>query len=304
MISTALTPIALTSTPLSPATPTPLAAEAVTRTSTGEAVMFWILAVVAVIGALGMVCARKAVYSALCLAATMITLSVFYIAQHALFLGVVQIVVYTGAVMMLFLFVLMLVGIDAGESLRETLRGHRIAVIVLGVGFGVLLVAAIARGVHDNPAPAAAPASTHQAFDEDTIGGLAELIFVRYIWAFELTGALLITATLGAMVLAHRERFGRRTEQRELAARRVQEGRQVTPLPTPGVYARHNAVDVPARLPDGSFAELSVSTILRHRRRRAHTEAAQLGTAEADPDSDSGATGDDSTPTVERKASR
>ncbi|WP_067893898.1 NADH-quinone oxidoreductase subunit J [Nocardia vaccinii] len=249
----------------------PLAATTV-RASTGEAVLFWILAVVAVVGAVGMVTARKAVHAAMCLAGTMITLSVFYIAENALFLGVVQIVVYTGAVMMLFLFVLMLVGVDSAESLRETLRGHRIAVLVVGIGFGLILIAAIARGVHDHSV-----ARTGPGFGQDTIGALAELIFVRYVWAFELTGALLITATIGAMVLAHRERFGPRTDQREMSERRVRRGDRVTPLPTPGVYARHNAVDIPARLPDGSFAELSVSTILRHRRDRAHTEAAAIG---------------------------
>ncbi|MGY2063237.1 NADH-quinone oxidoreductase subunit J, partial [Nocardia gipuzkoensis] len=169
-------------------------AETVTRTSTGEAVLFWVLAVIAVVGALGMVCARKAVHSALCLAATMIALSVFYIAQDALFLGVVQIVVYTGAVMMLFLFVLMLVGVDSSESLRETLRGHRVAVVVVGIGFGILLIAAIARGVRDNDV-----AATGAGFGSDPIAALADLIFVRYVWAFELTGALLITATIGAM---------------------------------------------------------------------------------------------------------
>ncbi|WP_280265958.1 NADH-quinone oxidoreductase subunit J [Nocardia wallacei] len=253
-----------------------LAAEAVTRTSTGEAVLFWILAVVSVAGALGMVCARKAVHSALCLASTMIALSMFYIAQKALFLGVVQIVVYTGAVMMLFLFVLMLVGVDSAESLRETLRGHRIGVIVVGLGFGALLIAAIARGVHDDAVAPVGP-----GFGEDTIAALAELIFIRYVWAFELTGALLITATIGAMVLAHRERFGPKTDQKEMSKRRVREGHRVTPLPVPGVYARHNAVDTPARLPDGSFAEDSVSTILRHRRHRAHTEAAAIGVSAA-----------------------
>ena len=114
-----------------------------THTSTGEAVLFWVLGVVAVVGALGMVTARKAVYSAMFLAMTMIVLAVFYIAQDALFLGVVQVVVYTGAVMMLFLFVLMLIGVDTSESLVETLRGQRIAAIVAGVGFGVLLIAGI-----------------------------------------------------------------------------------------------------------------------------------------------------------------
>ncbi|RMI33370.1 NADH-quinone oxidoreductase subunit J [Nocardia stercoris] len=255
-----------------------LAEAAATHASGGEAAVFWILGLVAVAGALGMVCAPKAVYSAMCLAATMISLSVFYIAQDALFLGIVQIVVYTGAVMMLFLFVLMLVGVDSAESLKETLPGQRIAAVAAGIGFGLLLIAAIARGVHDHTVAVTGT----PGFGSYSINELADLIFVRYVWAFELTGALLITATLGAMVLAHRERFGPRTDQRELSKRRLRDGHRVTPLPTPGVYARHNAVDVPARLPDGSFAEESVSTILRHRRRRAHTEAAVLGVAVVD----------------------
>ena len=95
--------------------------------------------------------------------------------------------------------------------------------------------------------------------------GLAALIFTEYLWAFELTGALLITAALGAMVLAHRERFEHRKTQRELAQERFRPGGHPTPLPNPGVYARHNAVDIPARLPDGSDSALSVSAILRPR---------------------------------------
>src|SRR5947208_5592751 len=118
-----------------------LATETLIRTSPGEAVLFWVLGVVAVVGALGVVVAAKAIYSALFLAMTMIVLAVFYIAQDALFLGVVQVVVYTGAVMMLFLFVVMLIGVDSTESLVETIRGQRIAAIVTGVGFGILLIA-------------------------------------------------------------------------------------------------------------------------------------------------------------------
>ncbi|MFC8528772.1 NADH-quinone oxidoreductase subunit J [Nocardia sp. NPDC057227] len=242
-------------------------------TGTGEAVQFWILAPVAILGALGMVFARKAVHSALCLAATMIILAIFYIAQDALFLGVVQIVVYTGAVMMLFLFVLMLVGVDSAESLTETLRGQRVAATVVGLGFGALFVAGLSRGVR--AAEISFPAAGFPG--RDVIAELAELIFLRYVWAFELTGALLITATIGAMVLAHRERFGPRLNQRELARRRFHGGgMRPTPQPTPGVYARHNAVDVPARLPDGSFAEQSVSTILRQRKDKALTDPTVL----------------------------
>ncbi|WP_036527762.1 NADH-quinone oxidoreductase subunit J [Nocardia sp. CNY236] len=250
-----------------------LAAAPLTGTSTGEAVQFWLLAPLAVLGALGMVFAPKAVHSALCLAATMIALAVFYIAQDALFLGVVQIVVYAGAVMMLFLFVLMLVGVDSAESLKETIRGQRLAAIAVGVGFGVLLGSGIAHGIRASDITF--PASGFPG--RDVLGELAELIFVRFLWAFELTGALLITATIGAMVLAHREQLLPRAGQRELSQRRFREpGHRATPLPTPGVYARHNAVDIPAQLPDGSFEELSVSTVLRHRRTRALTESAAL----------------------------
>ncbi|MCK0174725.1 MULTISPECIES: NADH-quinone oxidoreductase subunit J [Mycobacteriaceae] len=236
-----------------------LAADTAGRTSTSEAVVFWILGGIAVIGALGVVCAPKAVYSAIFLAGAMIALAVLYIAQEALFLGVVQVVVYTGAVMMVFLFVLMLVGVDSSESLVETIRGQRVAAIGIGVGFGVLLIAGIGT------VSTAGFAGLAQANSGGNVEGLATLIFTRYLWAFELTGALLITAALGAMVLAHRERFGHRKTQRELSIERFQDGGHATPMPNPGVYARHNAVDMPGRLPDGSAAKPSVSTILQPR---------------------------------------
>jgi NADH-quinone oxidoreductase subunit J len=229
------------------------------RTSTSEAVVFWVLGVVAVVGAIGVVAASKAVYSAVFLANTMIVLAVLYIAQEALFLGVVQVVVYTGAVMMLFLFVLMLIGVDLSESLVETLRGQRIAAIVAGVGFGILLIAGIGN------VSVAGFTGLSEANTSGNVEGLAALIFTRYLWAFELTGALLITAALGAMVLAHRERFEHRKTQRELSVERFQDGGHATPMPNPGVYARHNAVDMPGRLPDGSGSKLSVSAILQAR---------------------------------------
>ncbi|WP_168698790.1 NADH-quinone oxidoreductase subunit J [Gordonia paraffinivorans] len=240
-----------------------LAAESV-RTSTGEAIQFWVLGAVAVAGALGVVFATKAVYSAIFLATTMIVLAVFYVAQGALFLGVVQVVVYTGAVMMLFLFVLMLIGVDSSDSLKETLRGQRFAAGLIGIGFGVLLIAGIGSATVAVTAGATEPYAL--ASDSNSaIESIAELIFVRYLWAFELTGALLIAATLGAMVLAHRKRFGPRLTQKELSKARFRSGVNLTPLPSPGVYARHNAVDVPARLPDGSPSDLSVNAILAAR---------------------------------------
>ena len=233
-----------------------LAADTVYRTSTMEAVTFWVLGTFAVLGAIAVVAAPKAVYSAIFLAITMIILAILYIAQDALFLGIVQVVVYTGAVMMLFLFVLMLIGVDSADSLVETIRGQRIAAIIAGVAFGVLLIAGIGNvSVVGFTGLAAANAGGN-------VQGLAALIFVHYLWAFELTSALLITATLGAMVLTHRERIDRRKTQRELSVERFAAGGHATPMPNPGVYARHNAVDVAARLPDGSDALTSVSSIL------------------------------------------
>ncbi|MFC5721923.1 NADH-quinone oxidoreductase subunit J [Streptomyces gamaensis] len=230
-----------------------------TTTSTGEAVQFWILAVVAVLGALGTVLMKKAVHSALSLAGTMIVLAVFYLANGAYFLGVVQIVVYTGAIMMLFLFVVMLVGVTAADSLRETIRGQRLLAGLCFLGFGILLFAGIANAALKDFKGLA------QANSGGNVEGLAALVFTKYVYAFELTGALLITAAVSAMVLTHRERTERAATQRERSEARVRDGKHVTPLPAPGVYARHNAVDIPALLPDGTPSELTVSPTLRSR---------------------------------------
>ena len=236
-----------------------LAAETLTRTSTAEAVSFWILGAVALVGAIGVVAAPKAVYSAIFLACTMIALALIYVAQDALFLGVVQVVVYTGAVMMLFLFVLMIIGVDSSESLVETLRGQRVAAILVGLAFGILLIAGIGS------AATTGFVGLDQANAEGNVQGLATLIFTRELWAFEITSALLITTALGAMVLAHRERFERRQTQREMVVERFRTGARATPKPNPGVLARHNAIDTFALLPDGSDEDSSVSTIIRRR---------------------------------------
>ncbi|MET9253217.1 NADH-quinone oxidoreductase subunit J [Streptomyces sp. NPDC003717] len=228
-------------------------------TSTGEAVQFWILGTVAVIGALCTVFMKKAVHSALCLAGTMIVLAVFYLANGAYFLGIVQIVVYTGAVMMLFLFVVMLVGVTAADSLKETIKGQRWLALVSGLGFGVLLIAGIAN------ASLTEFSGVGKANANGNVEGLAALLFTKYVFAFEITGALLITAAVGAMVLTHRERTERAATQREMAEKRVRDGRQLPPLPAPGVYARHNAVDIAGLLPDGTPSELTVSKTLRER---------------------------------------
>ena len=225
-----------------------------------EAMLFWILAPVMVVAAIGMVFARSAVHAAMLLAVVMLSLAAFYTTEHAPFLAVVQVVVYTGAVLMLFLFVLMLIGVDSMDSLVETLRGQRAAAMAVGAGFAVLLVAGLA-GALDGFAPNGFGAD---AGKNGNVTGIAHLLFSRYVFAFEATSALLITAALGAMVLAHRERTDPKPTQRELSRRRVASG-HVAPEPPPGVYALHNAVDMPAMLPDGSTTERSVSQAVARR---------------------------------------
>src|SRR4029450_10525867 len=109
------------------------------------------LAPVMVLGALGMILARKPVHSALCLAAVMISLAVQYAAQDAPFLFAVQIILYPGALFMLFLFGLMLVGVDPADSLVETIKGQRPLAPLAAVGFGALLVLAIGNAIVGDP---------------------------------------------------------------------------------------------------------------------------------------------------------
>ena len=231
----------------------------------GAQIAFWLLAPVMVLGALGMILSRKPVHSALCLAAVMISLAVQYAALDAPFLFAVQIIVYTGAILMLFLFVLMLVGVDAADSLVETIKGQRPLAALAGVGFGALVIFATGNAIVGEPLGL----TEANAANGGNVQGLAALIFNRYVFAFEATSALLITAALGAMVLAHRERLTKKRGQNELVVERMQRyaetGQHPGPLPTPGVFARHNAVDTPALLPDGSAAEASVSPTLRAR---------------------------------------
>ena len=226
-------------------------------------VAFWILGPVMVAAALGILFARKAVHAALLLAVVMISLAVLYAVQDAPFLFAVQIIVYTGAILMLFLFVLMLVGVDASDSVVETIKGQRIMATVVGLLFGLVLVLGLGQ------VTLGAVTGLKQANTAGNVPGLAQLLFSRYVFAFEATSALLITAAIGAMVLAHRERLTPKLTQGDLAAQRMRDyaesGKHLGPLPSPGVFARHNAVDTPALLPDGSPSELSVSRTLQSR---------------------------------------
>jgi NADH-quinone oxidoreductase subunit J len=240
-----------------------VAADTGEQLGTGEAVVFWVLGPIALAGALGMVLSRNAVHSALWLVNTMLALGVFYVVQEAPFLGAVQIIVYTGAIMILFLFVLMLVGRDTSDSVVETLRGQRVAAIVLGIGFAGLVGAGIAEATRDTPVTglAAVQGGAGGGAADGNVPAIAGLLFTRYLLAFEITSALLITAAVGAMVLAHTEREpGSRQSQKELSRARFLSGDHPQTLPGPGVYARANSIAAPGRLPDGSPSPASFAT--------------------------------------------
>src|ERR1700689_2687597 len=217
-----------------------------------QSLAFWVLAVVAVAAALGMVLARRAVHCAVLLAVVMLSLAVMYAMLGAPFLAFVQVNVYTGAVLMLFLFVLMIVGVNSSDSLVETIRGQRVAAILVAIGMLVLLCLIIGNAAIGPSAPSSA------SYSSGNLQGLATLIFTTYVFPFEVTSALLITAALGAMVLAHRERATPKPTQREVLRAKIDSG-HVQPAPPPGVYALHNAVDMPAMLPDGTLSDRSVS---------------------------------------------
>lgn len=226
---------------------------------TGEAVTFWILGPVALAAAVAMVLARNAVHSALFLVLTMLSLGVLYMVQQAPFLGFVQIIVYTGAIMMLFLFVLMLVGRESSDSVVEVLRGQRLAAAVAGLGFAGLAAAALGRALTDVPATGLQAVNTTGGGNVAQIG---RLLFTQYLFAFELTSALLIVAALGAMVLAFVGRVSVvQPSQRERVAARLR-GERISPLPGPGVFATANSVATPALLPDGSVAPESLSDLV------------------------------------------
>lgn len=218
-------------------------------------VLFWFVAFITVIPALSLMFARKPVYIAMSIVMVMVGLAVSYIALKAPFLGVVQIVVYTGAVMMLFLFVLMLVGVDKRESLKETIAGQRWIALALALGLGALLISVVSRltfSVSDRPM-------------EGNPVEVASLLFGDYVLVVEVLGFLLITSAVGALVLTHVPRLFPKRTQSEVQAARVAAGADPVNRAFPGYYARHNALDAPALDPEGNPIEDSVSRVLKVR---------------------------------------
>ena len=231
---------------------------------------FWLLAPIMVLAALVMVFAKKPVHSALSLAVVMICLAVQYASQEAPFLFVVQIIVYTGAILMLFLFVVMLVGVDSTDSLKETLKGHKVAAMIAALALVVLLILAVGNAVTTGVIGTDYPVGLGQA---NTAGGnnvksLAELVFTKYVLVFEATSALLITAAVGTMVLAHGEADKKKSQRERVTDRMAayaEHGSHPGVRPNSGVYARTNQIGAPALLPDGTVAQDSISGTLATR---------------------------------------
>ena len=259
--------------------PSPVSTDTI---GTGETVAFWILGPLALAGGLGMVFARNAVHSALWLAQTMLCLGALYMVQQAPFLGFVQIIVYTGAIMMLFLFVLMLVGKESVDSVVEVLRGQRVAAALAGIGLAVLLVGMLGRSFTGVTAAGLVGVNTTGG---GNVANLGRILYTDYLFPFELTSALLISAAVGAMVLTFTERTkeGRLT-QRERVEARIR-GARPSPLPGPGVFATINSVATPALLPDGSVAPESQSELLESTtRERLDDDLRSIAGAGSDPD--------------------
>lgn len=159
-----------------------------------EAVLFVIFGLAALTGAVSMVWARNPVYSAMGLMLTMFSIAVFYVSNAAHFVAVVQVIIYAGAVMTLFLFVIMLIGVDEAEDRAENLPLHRpLAFGLLGLfAAGVVLAG---RAAWTTGANRGIPV-------EGTIEEIGTELFRRWVLPFEVTALLLIIAAAGAIALA------------------------------------------------------------------------------------------------------
>ncbi len=168
-------------------------------------VVFVVGAIVALVGAFFVVTSRNPVHSALNLVVTLFGVAVLFVSLHATFLAAVQVIVYAGAIVVLFLFVIMLLGVDREDALEaEPLKGQRPVAAALGaLLLGELALLSSMR--FSTPAPeAVADAITPVAADKTNVEQLAEAIFTRYLLAFEITSVLLVIAVVGAVVLARK----------------------------------------------------------------------------------------------------
>lgn len=243
----------------------PVAAAWPTMSGAGEIVLFWIVATLMVGGALGVLLFRKAAYAALSMVVVMIGMAILFLALQAPFNAAVQVIVYTGAILMLFLFVIMMIGLGASDGYLEQRRGYIWAAVLFGLALAVLFVSAIL--VSKVPGPGTMNADP---YSNVPVTALAVNLFQEHWLTIQITAALLITAALGAVLLTHSDNLGPKLSQRSVAKARMmlyrKTGRHVGQLTPPGVWASGNSVDNPAIAGDTlEPVEESVPRVLRIR---------------------------------------
>jgi NADH-quinone oxidoreductase subunit J len=163
--------------------------------------VFWVIAPISVLSGIAMVLARNAVHAALLLIVNFFTLAVFFLILGSPFLFVVQIIVYAGAIMVLFLFVIMLLGVDRSESLVERLKAQRWLAVLLGVGLLAELATAVWLGIGVGQERLPDLSVVNQG---GNVQALARVLFGPYFFPFEVTSVLLIVAAIGAMLHGRR----------------------------------------------------------------------------------------------------
>jgi NADH-quinone oxidoreductase subunit J len=186
----------------------------VAATTKVDFAVFAASAVIILAGAVGVVISRNAVHAALSLVMTLFGVAVLFVAQQAHFLAAVQVIVYAGAIVVLFLFVIMLLGVDREENVRlDDLKGQRPVAVLLGV-IGLAELFLLSRGSDWVTGAESVVAST--TGPGSNVEKLAEVVFTRYLFAFEVTSVLLVIAVVGAVVLARKP--GRRVGDEGYAA--------------------------------------------------------------------------------------
>lgn len=179
-----------------------------------ELLVFVLASAMVLAGALGVVLRSNPIHAALSLVLTLFGIAVHFVSLHAHFLAAVQVIVYAGAIVVLFLFVLMLLGVDKAEDLSiEPFRVQRPLAIVIGAGFVGLVVAAVTRA-RDTLGPSAdlirassgpdAKLAAESELAYDNIRELARNLFSDHVFAFEFTSILLIVAVAGTVLLTRK----------------------------------------------------------------------------------------------------
>jgi NADH-quinone oxidoreductase subunit J len=159
-------------------------------------------AFIALAGAVGLVTVPNPVHAALLLVLTLVGVAILFVTMEAHFLAAVQIIVYAGAVVVLFLFVIMLLGVDRAEDVRmDPITGQRPTAIAMGIASFAMLVTIVA--IKADQSVGAAPVAD-VAFEGSNVERLSNAVFTKYLYPFEITSLLLVIAVVGAVLMSRR----------------------------------------------------------------------------------------------------